>query len=1217
MALFESSTNVSTNIAIYPNTGDSWDVLSPFPGETLGVGEEAFVFSDASSSNDGSLHLLPSRLIDVGKVGNEVNFLAKTNLESKTIPTTQGIGGMSKLKDFSFTITKDYLGSNPMDQRDIINLYGRKVILFVCESNAVEDPDDAGKSDIVFSGRIHSVTRPNTKELKWTVRGLLNTANPLVGGPVVEQSDGSQSNEAIVIGDSGDVYIPISKKENADGTTSLQWTQDDKYIIKSLHVKAGTDDEPIWLDIETPYDIINDEIVFNPTEYTSVKLTDAVPAGERISKIRLQNYHEVAFHLKKEPDPPDFVVGQAYGFTGSIHPNQQSSGVGALLAKYNNKLIYIRSEEIEEEMLHFFRVGWEFVYGDHRSKIEAGSWKVGSATVYPYIIKDKNALWPIDYAVTYKVAPLEKETDALGRRFNPSSPYPNFMERNEQKDLINRWGADSQTPEAPSDKTFQQIPKDPLLIQIDDEKMLVVYTEKDTGYPTTDFAPDAPTDMYAWVIRGYAGTDIASHADNAPVKLFTNISDKIIYTLKKRLKGLTTATPSTDWVFLNMKEWLEDTNDFLAVYNYAGIGVESGEHDPSGFIGLDWDLPDLTGDIHEIVMTGVAVCGEDLFDKEPWLPNKSRMCFINLALHTVATGDETEWDEINFVQRRAVGEIQKSDPHSDDVYKIAQWRIEPDEVTDDRTFNGAYRFKVKTTYDFKRSGQYLTTNANFFVHHKTNNYDILDYEELRETSMYMVFNGMNQWNHRSIFTVSKPILEVKLKNEIGNLDIYAKVIPKNLFTDPTDEFPVGANCKIAWHYADYYANNMDIDPVNLPNNMFMVSDDDNLGFTRVYLEGGGLEFGFITPNPNTDYPGFLVRDLIRPNGVGKFYPTQNLKEDYILPGIDPDNYVRQSGYDSGLLDAGKIFLENDNAYIWVDQANNKVKIVEKVIVDKSNPVAVIQEILQTFYTDVTLDTAAFTKAIEQRLSWEARVLVTKEKPLIGLVDEIAKNHGLLVYEDDIGRMTTVALDPPAEEEVTDDIDDTMLIFKDAKKASLLDFKEKWTEMDYIITELDVYYDFFGTKFQKYIASADLSNQDDFVIAEQFTENPIKLKLQLKSVFSQGTADKSAIIKMVYHQIPTRILKVKTTLSTSNYKVGQWVTCTTSKIEETSGKIYLILGKRLQVPWLKKRPHVELTLFEYDWDAIKLRIQEVPTQTIVDNYDEVVTDIEKIDEVPNA
>ena len=340
--MFEMNTAVTTSVAIYPNNTDTWHVSSPF-GEVLSGGEGAFVFSTSKKIKDSSLHLVRGRLVDVGKYSNSIDFLFKTYSEQKTkVAETSGIGGISKLKDFNFTILR-----SGMSVGNVISLYGRTIILFLSSTNSIERIDNVDKSKIVFKGKVHSI-KIKDEELVVTVRGLLDSANPLIGGTVVQASNNSIVNESIVFGDAGDMYISIPKKE-VDGKLSLQFSQDDKFIIKGLYVKTGSGDEPVFGEINTPFSVVNKEIVFENEKQTSITLQSTLhplPIANRIARIILSNTFEIGIKLIYEtPILPLGTVCHYY-----------RDGV-----KKPNRLIYKRVEVVDSDTLYIFPCGWNLI----------------------------------------------------------------------------------------------------------------------------------------------------------------------------------------------------------------------------------------------------------------------------------------------------------------------------------------------------------------------------------------------------------------------------------------------------------------------------------------------------------------------------------------------------------------------------------------------------------------------------------------------------------------------------------------------------------------------------------------------------------------------------------------------------------------------------------------------------------------------------------------
>jgi len=1172
--MFDLSSAVTTCIAIYPNTNDTWDILSPFPGDTLSLGEEGFVLSNSRHNNNGLLHLLPDRLIDVGKGSNKIDFITKTNLNQQSVPESPGIGGMSKLKDFKFSILKNYHDYNNMGTRDILALYGRTVIIFLTNTYAIEDIRDINKSKVFFKGEIYSVKR-GEEEINVTVRGLLNVANPLVGGVVVETSDGSQQNEAIVFGDAGDIYIPVSKKKEGE-THLLQWSQSDDYIITDLFVKIGTDEEPIFCKVNTPFNIVNNEIVFDPTTYSPVLVKTQISGFKNDTRLHLKAHYEIGIVFN--------TVLSGIPTPGDICKFHGKHILGGMPLRFNNSLIYLRMKNIEGEDVYFFTCGWEFILGHIKTKIDAGLWdKYYPAIHFPFNPPYVNER--IDFVIAGEIPnPIEKEIDAL--------PYhETSWDEKELKDFIQQ-----RTKE--SVKVFQRISSEGLVIKIDDEEMLVTYTEKDAFQPMSEVALNAPENTYVWVVRGWNNTTVTVHTVDTPVVIMNeSMSQEINYTLERKLQSLTTVTPSRDWYIGNFNKFLSGEED-LTAYNYAGqIG---GEHDPAGYIGLDFKLPDLSGKLKNVTLVGEAECGFD--PKEVFtpstMPDDLRNCFINLALD-VSEDVENYWGYRRvFGENKAAFDAHKAYMAYYDINVGSSGKYE-------LIFSASWALQI-LQYDNTSTVPYFYKQLRRIVAGRTTLFNINNYDTLKKTSMFIVFNSSNIWQRKTTFKLSLPSLHVTMKTLLSDIDIYAKIIPLNIFDNPNDTFsPVGTNCKICWHPKGW-------DDTIGKKDIVVISDDDERKFGYVRLSPVGLFTGSTGFTSNDEGEGFLVQSAVEYNDNAKIYLDTNQKEHYKRNGGETP-FTLSYNIPDGLVNVGKNIIENDNCYVWVDQANNMLKLALKQNTDIGNPVRIIQALLEGYYTNVTLDSDAFDIAIDKRVGWNARLLVESEKRLISLVDMVSKEHGLVTYENSFGEISIVALDPPSEDEVVRDITSSEIKYK--KKE--VDFKEKYTDLDYLITVLDVYYDFIDNKYKGYIESDSISDQTSFTVAKSYSENEIKIKLQLQTVFEQATADNCALIKMVYHRTPTRIITIKTTLSTSDIKIGQWVTCSSTKITEVSGKIYLVLGVSKQVVYPEKEPYIELILFEYDWDDLVLRIQEVPEQTINDNYDEVPDTAEDIDEIPDA
>lgn len=1191
--MFETSGTLTTCLAIYPNATDTWNVSSPFSGHTLTT-EDGFVFSN-STVNNSNLYLIQSRLSDLGKVSNEVNFIEKTNLKQSDEFESKGIGGISKLKDFKFKLTK---GS--MTESNIISLYGRKVILFYTETTRIEDHDSANSS-VEFVGRIYNSIRSNN-EIEFIVRGLLNSDRPTISGEVVTASDGSKKTEPLVFGNTGDLFVPLVKKKE-DGVYKLQFSQSDDFIIKDLYVKGGSQDEPLFNKIATDYTITNDEILFSENKYSNCYLlsnVDTTNHSFHLDRIAVVASWEIWFTFHQTFTPP--AAGTAIQI-GIDYPGGSPSR-----EVLDNRITYVRTDYIEDQVAYVFNCGWELAFGYFGAGIDDNKYIGGVGITYGgqtggYAIMNS----PTDGWINFKMRflgkeenPVEKEIDALpwSNDYPGSSDYSNWNGE-ELKEYIQKYDVSSY-------KKFQLIPSTGLIMKVNDEEMLIVYTEKDSANPTTE-SLSLPTNTYVWVLRGWNNTTIANHSANDPVIILDKNEQSVTYTMERVLQSLTTISPSYDWSVTNINDFLSGSSD-LVVYNIAGNNAPI-EHDFTFYMGLDFKLPDLSGELIDIKLIGEAystyVDTSDLGGSADW-----RRCSINLALNGVDKVEHpygTGWGSLgNHQYRRKFGYNEGA---VNVPWTLSNYSWVNGAFSSDFNMQGRYTFMLKKSWGCSVGTHVVWSEVlNETTILPLDLYNISSYDDLRdETSIFICFNSSNIENLKTHFKLTLPTMHIRMNVKLEDADIYAQVIPKSIFNNPKDTFAIGTNCKICWHIKDQNDKYDKKDTI-------MVSDDSSRYFGALPLDGSH-DFGTFTQTPSgVTASGFLSDNLGKPNTIGKMYPSQLKYEYFENPGSLPAFPNTLSSDWSTVYNKysiGRTFLENELIYVWVDQANNLIKSINKADVNIGNPVTLIETLLNTYYDDVTLDTAAFNTARSLRSNYKAHLLVDTEQRLIKLVDLVSREHGLITFEDNSGEMSIVALNPPSTS--TRDLQDSEIVF--VKK--LPGFKEIFTDLDYIITELDVYYDYVNKKYKGYIESSNLSAQSSLNQAASFATNTTKVNLMLKTVSDLTTADNCATIKMLYHKTPTRIIEVYTTMSTVDIYTGQWITCSSSRISETSGKIYLVMKTNGQAVYPDKKYDRKLKLYEYnldDWDAV---IQEVPDQDINDDYQEVVDTAEDINEVANV
>jgi hypothetical protein len=1156
------------SIIIYPNSSDTWDISSPFPTEVLGMGETAFVISTASVCNDGSLHLVPVRFSEAGTLLNEVDFLIKTLMESKSTAESSGIGGLSKLKDFSFSVIKDNgsVGGN-MLLENILALIGRTIVVVMgIGSNEIEDVSNPVTERILFKGKI---SKPNIGALniEFEVKGLLNTCDDFVGGEKVENSDGSIVSQAIVFGDCGELLVPLTKKIDGNKIT-LQFPQSGDYIIKDLYVKASSGNEPTYGKVNTSFNIVNGEVVFNTPLSTNLVLMKNIPAGMNI--LQVNGHWEIGII---------FTIPLTYvPVTNEVCDFQLRTGAGESIYT-TNKFIYQRSETFlvgsVSTIVHFFICGWESIFGFIHDIIEAGSYVTGGKTYYPQIFFGLGKVrHQIDYTIVGEVQnPVEKEIDAL--------PYDGSSWRFEElKEEI-------QKRDTASIKQFQTIPPHGLVIKIDNEQMLIIYSEKNSSEPTSESATGSPSNSLIWVIRGFNNTVATSHLSGAPIIVMVDSLEQIFYTIERELQSLNTMSPSGDFSFFNISEFLNGIKN-LEVKNWGGKGMSSGNHDPVAYIGLDWKLPELSGDIYKLYMTGKAYCKGDITSGS--FPN---YCSITMALNP-KEDIETDYDYRRFFGGMRIP-LSISNKMFLSKYFDYNGILSPDYI------QGGYIFDLETSW--LCTTRVDAVSKDYYLGAKGEQASpITDFSELKELNFFIIFNSNVTNTKKSTFSLTRPILNIILKSNLKDVDVYAQLIPKSLFANPKETYDVGDNCRIALFPED----NKILPILNIPSAIAV--SDDNLkyfGYIKMLHNAsfGGKIFSSDVPNS-----GYLTTNIHELFDIGKIYPTEGKCHYVGSYGLQQLNYVP-----SGLFDVGRELVDGGNYYVWVDPVAKKLKLVEKTSVDNSgNPVNIIEQLFTTYAPELSLDATSLAKAKLDRADWRARILIEDEIKLSSLVDLIAKEHGLIVNEGNDGKIFITAISIP----VPDAGYPVITLHDIILNKNGLSYKEEFTHIEYLITKMDVYYNYIDKKYKNLIESDKLSCKHYLEEAKEFTDTDIKIKLNLKTIFDEATALKIAELKSFYHKSPTRIIEIDGLLTLDYFNIGAWNTIS-GGVPEISGKIYLVLGKSEQPPYINTKPKCKLTIFEYDWSVDDLRIQEVPVQDLLDDYDEVPDTTTDYDEIPNV
>jgi len=274
-----------------------------------------------------------------------------------------------------------------------------------------------------------------------------------------------------------------------------------------------------------------------------------------------------------------------------------------------------------------------------------------------------------------------------------------------------------------------------------------------------------------------------------------------------------------------------------------------------------------------------------------------------------------------------------------------------------------------------------------------------------------------------------------------------------------------------------------------------------------------------------------------------------------------------------------------------------------------NPVMVIRRVLIEFanISESQLDSAAFARAIDQYAGLRCSYVIKEPVLSNKVIDEIARDFGLVVFENDLGQVSIVSLFPPEESEVTTILGTADVVFENGNYT----ISEEYTSLDYLISKMDIEYGKATEegKYSKYIESSTL-DQRPFAVAQSYLGGvDYSVRLRLVSAFDDTTARECSRIKQLYHFEPTRMLKLPV-YQNLGLQIGDWLKLNPLLYPRVTGKIYLVMDLE------RGKDISNIKLYEFDWDTLALAIQEVPI-SVNTNYDEEPDTLNEIEEVPNG
>ena len=287
--------------------------------------------------------------------------------------------------------------------------------------------------------------------------------------------------------------------------------------------------------------------------------------------------------------------------------------------------------------------------------------------------------------------------------------------------------------------------------------------------------------------------------------------------------------------------------------------------------------------------------------------------------------------------------------------------------------------------------------------------------------------------------------------------------------------------------------------------------------------------------------------------------------------------------------------------------------------NNSNPVAVAKQLISTYAnkTDDDFDLDTYTVAYNARTNYKCFLVCDGDNNSLNrVVDDLTKQHNVVVFENLKGKICFHSLIIPTTMVGLPTITRADIIIK----SSMAEYSEEYTELDYLITDMDAQYMKLNSSFLRTIDSADLSQSVPYTtMAKSYLgDEPIDLNLQLETVFDQTTAELSAKIKNAYHSAPTRIINVSVTIEWFQTEIGDWLLLANTGIADTDSSVFLVVGHLKSIP--PNEPFVKLKLLEFRLSSTEdNHIQEIPGINS-ESWQEVPTvasEDDKIQEVPLA
>jgi hypothetical protein len=262
-------------------------------------------------------------------------------------------------------------------------------------------------------------------------------------------------------------------------------------------------------------------------------------------------------------------------------------------------------------------------------------------------------------------------------------------------------------------------------------------------------------------------------------------------------------------------------------------------------------------------------------------------------------------------------------------------------------------------------------------------------------------------------------------------------------------------------------------------------------------------------------------------------------------------------------------------YFYVDPTKNVFWARGKGVVDGTstlieNPVYVIKDLLseEGVVPVGSIETPA--SSISERAGWKV-ALSLHEDPVQAqeVLEQISREHGLIIMETNSGELSIKTLDIPSRASV-DHLINNYNILGDGSEISWV---ESYTSTDYLITEIEA-------KYKKRLTDKVYTATEADTYTVESLDLDRKAVLSLETIRDRTTVQNLLGLMESYYTQPMRVGELVVDLSKWEIEVGDWVGLTSDTyIPNVSTKVFLVLETELTPPCLDNEPGLKLTLLE--------------------------------------